>query len=84
MKDSRQCDDTGKNSRAIDGIATDGGDDGKQTTTFTFKPETRDWLLETYPDALSINEALRMAIADARLIRDEDGFEVRAEARSDD
>ncbi len=38
------------------------------------KKETEDWLLETYPDADGTQEALRMAVSDARLLRE--GFDV--------
>ncbi len=40
----------------------------------TIKKETEDWLLETYPDADGTQEALRMAVSDARLLRE--GFDV--------
>jgi hypothetical protein len=40
-----------------------------ETTTFTYRPQTREWLFETYPDAIGISEAIRAAIADARLVR---------------
>ena len=38
--------------------------------TQTIKAETESWLLETYPDADGTQEAIRMAISDARLVRD--------------
>ena len=41
-----------------------------KSTTFTFRPETEEKLLEWYPHALSLNEALRMAISDAQLVRE--------------
>ena len=37
----------------------------------TLKKETEDWLLDTYPDADGIQEAVRMAISDARILRDD-------------
>jgi hypothetical protein len=48
-----------------------------ETTTFTYRPETRTWLFENYPDAIGISEAIRAAIADARLVRSTD-FQIRA------
>lgn len=50
---------------------TDGNDTKEETqsTTFTYAPSTRRWLMATYPDALNLNQAIRMAIADARLVR---------------
>lgn len=45
-------------------------DEETQSTTFTYKPSTRRWLLETYPDAIGLNEAIRAAISDARLLRE--------------
>ena len=41
-------------------------DKSTQKTTVTIPDETADWLIETYPDALSLQEAVRMAISDAR------------------
>jgi hypothetical protein len=42
----------------------------KETTkpSVTISTETEKWLHETYPDALSTQEAFRCAIADARKI----------------
>jgi len=40
----------------------------------TIKKSTETWLLETYPDADGVQEATRMAISDARLLRD--GFRI--------
>jgi len=37
--------------------------------TVTVDEETIEWIQETYPEALSKQEAIRMAISDARLIR---------------
>lgn len=81
MTDSQQRGDM----NAGNDVVADGGERGpKGSTTFTFREATREWLLETYPEALSINEALRMAISDARLVRDDGGLEVRAEPSADD
>jgi hypothetical protein len=44
-------------------------DDGKKKFTMTVTSETEDWLDSTYPDADNIQEALRMAVSDARLVR---------------
>jgi len=38
--------------------------------TVTVDKETEEWLRSTYTDALSDQEAIRMAISDARLIRE--------------
>jgi hypothetical protein len=46
------------------------GDDETQTTTFSCKEETAEWLARAYPDALGMNERIRNAIADARKVRD--------------
>jgi hypothetical protein len=46
------------------------GRDETQTTTFSCKEETVEWLREAYPDALGLNEQIRNAIADARKVRD--------------
>ena len=53
----------------------------KTTTkaTVTLSKDTVQWLEETYPDALSIQEAVRMAISDAR----EDVGEPPDDAESD-
>lgn len=40
----------------------------------TIKKETEEWLLETYPDSDGVQEAMRMAVSDARLLRE--GFNV--------
>ena len=53
-------------------------DSDTESTTFTYRPETRQWLENNYPDAIGINEAIRAAIADARLVRNTD-FEVRGD-----
>jgi len=45
-------------------------DSETKSTTFTYKKSTEDWLLETYSDAIGLNEAIRNAIADARLVRE--------------
>ena len=37
-----------------------------EKTTVTLSDDTIDWLERTYPDALGIQEAIRMAINDAR------------------
>lgn len=44
----------------------------KETTkpSVTISRETEEWLHETYPDALSTQEAFRMAISDARMVRE--------------
>ena len=44
--------------------------DDTESTTFTYRAGTREWLEANYPDAIGINEAIRNAIADARLVRD--------------
>lgn len=62
----------------------DDADRGERaTTTFTYRPTTGRWLLDTYQDALTINEALRMAISDARLVREGDGVDVDVEQDED-
>lgn len=38
-------------------------------TTVTMSEETEQWLIQEYPDALSLQEAIRTAIADARVHR---------------
>jgi hypothetical protein len=48
------------------------GSDETQTTTFSCKEETAEWLRQAYPDALGLNEQIRNAIADARKVRDAD------------
>lgn len=40
----------------------------------TIKKDTEEWLLDSYPDADGIQEAVRMAVSDARLLRE--GFNV--------
>lgn len=40
----------------------------------TIKKETEEWLLSTYPDSDGVQEAMRMAVSDARLLRE--GFDV--------
>lgn len=42
-----------------------------QKTTVTIPDETAEWLIETYPDALSLQEAVRMAISDARSVKND-------------
>jgi hypothetical protein len=32
-----------------------------ESTTFTYHPQTREWLEKNYPDAIGINEAIRAA-----------------------
>jgi len=49
-------------------------DNEKVKFSQTIKKETEQWLLETYPDADGIQEAVRMAVSDARLLRE--GFNV--------
>lgn len=44
--------------------------DESEKMTATFKEETLVWLRETYPDAMSDQEAVRMAISDARGLRE--------------
>lgn len=34
--------------------------------SMTITKNTREWLIETYPDAQSVQEALRMSVSDAR------------------
>lgn len=48
------------------------GDEDTQTTTFTCKTETAEWLRQAYPDSIGLNEQIRNAIADARKVRDAD------------
>lgn len=38
-------------------------------TTVTLSEDTEQWLREEYPDALSLQEAMRTAISDARVHR---------------
>ena len=52
----------------IDPDMPNGPDTEKIGMTITI--ETKEWLLETYPDAASVQEAMRMAISDARIIQD--------------
>jgi len=49
-------------------------DNEKVKFSQTIKKESEEWLLETYPDADGVQEATRMAISDARLLRE--GFNV--------
>lgn len=52
---------------------TNGNDEnGRESTTFTYNEKTREFLERAYPDAISVNEALRSAISDARLVRESD------------
>ncbi len=46
-------------------------DNEKVKFSQTIKKETEDWLLETYPDADGVQEAVRMAISDARILRED-------------
>ena len=39
-------------------------------TTLTLPETSESWLLEEYHEALNLQEAVRMAIADARYLRD--------------
>lgn len=55
-----------------------------ESTTFTYRQATREWLEQSYPDAIGINEALRNAIADARLVRNTDYRVVEAREESDE
>lgn len=41
-------------------------DKDTEKATITISTETADWLRVRYPDALSMQEAVRMAISDAR------------------
>ena len=34
--------------------------------SMTITKNTREWIIETYPDAQSVQEGLRMAVSDAR------------------
>lgn len=43
--------------------------DGMPQITVTLNEETKEWLMKNYPDALNDQEALRMAVSDARLFR---------------
>jgi len=38
-------------------------------TTVTISDDTKEWLTSEYPDALSLQEAIRNAISDARVHR---------------
>jgi hypothetical protein len=58
---------------------TDEDDSTTDSTTFTYKQETREFLEETYPDALGLSEAIRNAISDARLLREGSGSDPREE-----
>jgi hypothetical protein len=49
--------------------------------TATLNKETIEWLRETYPDAMSDQEAVRMAISDARGLRE---WQSRGFERSDE
>jgi len=40
--------------------------DERVKLTMTMTPETVDWLTDSYPEALETQEAVRMAISDAR------------------
>ena len=55
-----------------------------KSTTFTFKPETEQWLLETYPDAIGLNEAIRNAISDARLVREHRNIKLEDDSQNAD
>jgi len=46
-------------------------DNEKVKFSQTIKKETEEWLLETYPDADGVQEAVRMAISDARILRED-------------
>lgn len=46
-------------------------DNEKVKFSQTIKKETEQWLLENYPDADGIQEAVRMAVSDARLLRED-------------
>jgi hypothetical protein len=39
-------------------------------TTVTLSEETEEWLHKTYPDALSLQEAIRMAVSESRIRRE--------------
>lgn len=44
-------------------------DKNTSKTTVTMSEKTEQWLLDEYPDALSLQEAIRTAISDARVHR---------------
>lgn len=44
----------------------DNDEDENIRMTMTISPDTEQWLLERYPEALELTEAVRMAITDAR------------------
>lgn len=46
------------------------GDDENVKFTMTIPQQTADWLRETYPDGLETQDRIRMAISDARLLRE--------------
>jgi ABC-type ATPase involved in cell division len=50
------------------GEKSDGDKNATKKITVTLDEETLSWLRETYPDALSDQEAIRMAINDSRTI----------------
>ena len=41
-----------------------------EKTTVTISKDTKDWLTSEYPDALSLQEAIRTALSDARVHRE--------------
>lgn len=45
-------------------------DSNNSKFTMTITAKTEAWLSDTYPDALDIQDAIRMAISDARIIRE--------------
>jgi hypothetical protein len=50
------------------GDKSEGNETATKKITVTLDTETLSWLRETYPDALSDQEAIRMAINDSRTI----------------
>lgn len=45
-------------------------DKDTEKSTVTMSEDTKEWLVDTYPDALSLQEAVRMAISDARTVHE--------------
>lgn len=49
----------------------DDSDNERARISMTMTRQTKKWLNQTYPDALEVQEQLRMAVNDARQLRDE-------------
>ena len=54
--------------------------DKTESLTITYKPETAEYLLEAYPDALGVAEAFRHSVSEVRYWRET--VEVVAEAEN--